>query len=49
MASILRRVGVDVPEQVRRFLEGDLDSWLRVEEYQEHNTLAVKAEVGNRP
>jgi HSP20 family protein len=45
MANILRRVGVDVPEQVRRFLEGDLDSWLRVEEYQEHNTLVVKAEI----
>jgi len=45
MANILRRVGVDVPEPVRRFLEGDLDSWLRVEEYQEGNTLVVKAEV----
>jgi len=45
MANILRRVGVDVPEPVRRFLEGDLDSWLRVEEYHEGNTLVVKAEV----
>jgi len=45
MANILRRVGVDVPEPVRRFLEGDLDSWLRVEEYQEGNSLVVKAEV----
>ena len=45
MANILRRVGVDVPEPVRRFLEGDLDSWLRVEEYREGNTLVVKAEV----
>lgn len=45
MANILRRVGVEVPEPVRRFLEGDLDSWLRVEEYQEGNTLVVKAEV----
>ena len=45
MANLLRRVGVDVPEPVRRFLEGDLDSWLRVEEYQEGDTLVVKAEV----
>src|SRR5919202_2636316 len=45
MANILRRFGVDVPEPVRRFLEGDLDSWLRVEEYREDNTLVVKAEV----
>jgi len=45
MANILRRIGVDVPEPVRRFLEGDLDSWLRVEEYRENGTLVVKAEV----
>jgi HSP20 family protein len=45
MANLLRRVGVDVPEPVRRFLDGDLDSWLRVEEYQEGDTLVVKAEV----
>ena len=45
MANILRRIGVDVPEPVRRFLEGDLDSWLRVEEYREADTLVVKAEV----
>ena len=45
MANILRRAGVDLPEPVRRFLEGDLDSWLRVEEYQEADTLVVKAEV----
>ena len=45
MANLLRRVGVDVPEPVRKFFEGDLDSWLRVEEYQEGDTLVVKAEV----
>ena len=45
MANLLRRVGVDVPEPVRRFFEGDLESWLRVEEYQEADTLVVKAEV----
>jgi len=45
MVNILQRIGVDVPEPVRRFLEGDLDSWLRVEEYREEGTLVVKAEV----
>jgi len=45
MANLLRRAGVDVPEPVRRFLEGDLDSWLRVEEYREDDALIVKAEV----
>jgi len=45
MANILQRIGVDVPEPVRRFLEGDLDSWLRVEEYREDGNLVVKAEV----
>ena len=45
MANILRRAGVDFPEPFRRFLEGDLDSWLRVEEYREAGTLVVKAEV----
>lgn len=45
MANILQRIGVDVPEPVRRFLEGELDSWLRVEEYREDGTLVVKAEV----
>jgi HSP20 family protein len=45
MTNILRRVGVDVPEPVRRFLEGDLDTWLRVEEYRDAGSLVVKAEV----
>ena len=45
MANILQRIGVDVPEPVRRFLEGELDSWLRVEEYRENGILVVKAEV----
>jgi HSP20 family protein len=45
MANILRRAGVEFPEPVRRFLEGDLESWLRVEEYREGDQLVVKAEV----
>ena len=34
-----------MPEPVRRFLEGDLDSWLRVEEFRDGDSLVVKAEV----
>jgi HSP20 family protein len=45
MANILRRAGVEVPESFRRLLEGDLESWLRVEEYREGDQLVVKAEV----
>ena len=45
MVNILRRAAVDVPEPVRRFFEGDWDSWLRVEEYQDGDSLVVKAEV----
>jgi HSP20 family protein len=45
MANIFRRAGVDFPEPFRRFLEGDLDSWLRVMEYREAGTLVVRAEV----
>jgi len=44
MANILRRAGVDVPEPLRRLLEGDLE-WLRVEEYQDEGSMIVRAEV----
>lgn len=45
MTNIFRRAGVDIPEPFRRFLEGDLDAWLRVEEYRESGSLVVKAEA----
>ena len=45
MTNIFRRAGVDIPEPFRRFLEGDLDAWLRVEEYREAGSLVVKAEA----
>ncbi|MFE4544392.1 Hsp20/alpha crystallin family protein [Arthrobacter sp. NPDC056727] len=45
MTNIFRRAGVDIPEPFRRFLEGDLDAWLRVEEYREADALVVKAEA----
>ena len=45
MNSIIRRAGSDITEPLRRFLEGDLGSWLRVEEYREEGTMVVRAEV----
>jgi HSP20 family protein len=45
MNSIIRRAGTDITEPLRRFLEGDPGSWLRVEEYREDGTMVVKAEV----
>ncbi|MFE4837515.1 Hsp20/alpha crystallin family protein [Arthrobacter sp. NPDC056691] len=45
MTNIFRRAGVDIPEPFRRFLEGDLDAWLRVEEYREAGSLVVRAEA----
>lgn len=45
MTNIFRRAGVDIPEPFRRFLEGDLEAWLRVEEYREPRSLVVRAEA----
>jgi len=45
MENFLRRSGFEVPDPVRRFLQGDSDSWLRVEEYREGDTLVVRADV----
>lgn len=45
MSNILRRAGVEVPEPVRRFFEGDLESWLQIEEYRDGGSLVVRAQV----
>ncbi len=45
MDNIFRRIGVDVPEPVRRFLQGETDFWLRIEEYREGNTLVVRTDI----
>jgi HSP20 family protein len=45
MANIMRRGGADIIEPFRRLLEGDMTSWLRVEEYQDAGSMVVKAEV----
>ena len=44
--GVARRDRFELPDSVRRFFEGDWDSAaLRVEEYQDGNTLVVKAEM----
>lgn len=45
MENIFRRSGIDVPEPVRRFLQGESDSWLRTEEYRDENTLVVRTDI----
>ena len=45
MDNLFRRTGIDVPEPVRRFLQGESDPWLRVEEYRDGTTLVVRTDV----
>lgn len=45
MENFLRRGGIDVPEPVRRFLQGETEGWLRVEEYRDGNSLVVRIDL----
>jgi HSP20 family protein len=45
MENFLRRGGLEVPEPLRRLLQGDADLWLRVEEFQEGTTLVVRTDA----
>lgn len=45
MSNLMRWPGIDIADPVRRFLEGDTGSWLRLEEYRDGNSMVVKAEV----
>lgn len=45
MSDFLRHVPFDVPEPVRRFLQGDTGSWLRVEEFSDGATMVIRAEL----
>jgi HSP20 family protein len=45
MSDFLRHVPFDVPEPVRRFLQGDIGSWLRVEEFRDGSFLVIRAEL----
>lgn len=45
MNNLMRWSGVDIADPIRRFLEGETGSWLRVEEYRDGDSMVVKAEV----
>jgi HSP20 family protein len=45
MENLFLRTGIDVPEPVRRFLQGEKDTWLRVEEYRDGSTLVVRSDI----
>jgi HSP20 family protein len=45
MSNLLRWSGSDIADPLRRLLEGESGSWLRVEEYREGGSMVVKAEV----
>jgi HSP20 family protein len=45
MSNLMRWSGVDIADPIRRLLEGETASWLRVEEYREGDSMVVKAEV----
>jgi HSP20 family protein len=45
MSDIIRRAVCDVPAQFRRLLQGELGSWLHVEEYQDGDTQVIRAEL----
>lgn len=45
MSNLMRWSGVDIADPIRRLLEGETGSWLRVEEYREGDSMVVKAEV----
>ncbi|UKA64685.1 Hsp20/alpha crystallin family protein [Arthrobacter sp. FW306-04-A] len=45
MDNFLRRGGLEVPEPVRRFLQGEADPSLRTEQYQEGDTLVIRVDL----
>ncbi|SFT85397.1 Hsp20/alpha crystallin family protein [Arthrobacter sp. ov118] len=45
MDNIFTRTGFEVPEQVRRFLQGESETGLRIEEYRDGTTLVVRTDL----
>jgi HSP20 family protein len=45
MDNIFTRTGFEVPEQVRRFLQGESETGLRIEEYRDGSTLVVRTDL----
>lgn len=45
MESFLRHGGLEIPDPVRRFLKGEAESGLRIEQYSDGNTLVIRTDV----
>lgn len=45
MSKLIRRSPFEITEPIRQFLEGEQLNWLRVEEYQDGDTMVVRAEL----
>ncbi|GAB2720024.1 Hsp20/alpha crystallin family protein [Arthrobacter bambusae] len=45
MDNLFGRGGLEVPEPLRRFLQGQSDPSLRIEQYQEGDTLVVRVDL----
>ncbi|MGO4584496.1 Hsp20/alpha crystallin family protein [Arthrobacter sp. 2RAF6] len=45
MDNLFGRGGLEVPEPLRRFLQGESDPPLRIEQYQEGDTLVVRVDL----
>ncbi len=45
MGDFMRNLPFEVPEQLRRFLQGEGGAWLRAEEYRDGSVMVVRVEV----
>jgi HSP20 family protein len=45
MENFLRHGGFEMPDPVRRFLQGEAESGLRIEQYSDGNTLVIRTDV----
>ncbi|NYD79884.1 Hsp20/alpha crystallin family protein [Arthrobacter cupressi] len=45
MGDFMRNLPFDVPEPVRRFLQGEAGAWLRAEEFRDGSVMVVRVEV----
>ena len=45
MGDFMRNLPFDVPEPVRRFLQGETGAWLRAEEFRDGSEMVVRVEV----
>lgn len=45
MENLVHRSGFEVAEPFRRFLQGDVEAWLRMEQYRDGNTLVIRTDL----